>query len=119
MFISTGLNVFFSSYPSIKGAECSHCRGQGCRSCGQTGVAKKTPKKLAEEAEYERKKTPWTAEVSAMHYFPSWTPEIIANMSFEAYTMRLASIPRMDDVDDDNANKGITGSRDLFDFDRK
>lgn len=53
-----------------------------------------------------------------MHYFQSWTPDIIANMSYELFVMRMASIPRSDVTEDDDPNKGITGSRNLFDFDQ-
>lgn len=52
-----------------------------------------------------------------MKYF-RWSHDEIMNMSYDNYNMYLASIPRHD-TDDDDPNAGITGSRDLFDFDKR
>lgn len=72
---------------------------------------------MLDEKRQRENSTIWTNYGSAMKYF-RWTNDQIMNMSYDNYNMYLASIPRHD-TDDENPNSGITGSRDLFDFDKR
>lgn len=99
------ITVFFERHHLNKRNKCKLCLGHGCRTCNYTEIE---PAKKDDGVN-----TIWSSPGSAMKYF-RWSHEQIMNMSWENYTMYIASIPLTPGKPDDKDDDAPTEEVDMF-----